>query len=162
MATEKVKNAVENTNDSSCITVDSTQLSAEQENLVKELMNEAGELAPSMLDQPIIEGEILTFKIGENQSLRDIFKTQKATEKVSAFRYVISTNGKRVTQSQLVRRRNNGFEIEGNTPNEKWENLLRTLVCGKSISTLVKKISIQKSTNPDFNDTRVITWSMAD
>ena len=162
MATGKNQNAVENVVVDTNTTIDSNLLSPEQENLVKELMNEAGELAPTTLDQPIIEGEILTFRIGENQTIRDISKTQQATDKISAFRYVISTNGKRVTQSQLVRRRNNGFEIDGDTPNEKWENLLRLLVAGKSISTLVKSISIQKSTNPKFSDAKIITWGMAD
>ena len=161
MATGKNQNAVENVVVDANTTIDSNILTPEQENLVRELMSEAGEIAPTMLDQPIIEGEILTFKIGENQTIRDISKTQKATDTVSAFRFIVSTNGKRVTQSQLVRRRNNGFEIDGDTPNEKWENVLRTLVSGKSISTMVKSIAIQKSTNPKFNDSRIITWSMA-
>lgn len=160
MANKNENNTVENVVVDANATVDAN-LSEQELNDVAQAMGGEGGPNPTELDQPIIEGETLTFGLQNGQKLSDIAGLQPATDRISAFRYVLATNGKRVTQSQLVRRRNNGFVIDGATPNEKWENLLKLLVKGRQISVNVASISIQKSTNPKYNDSRIYTWEMA-
>lgn len=149
-----VTNEVENANN----TVDSTTLTAEQEAQVNEAMSAIDGEGPTDLRQPVVEGETLVFEM-KNGDLKTV--ADKGEYSGRKYSFLISDNGKQVTLNQLVRRRGNGFVIDGNTPKERWKNILTQLVLGKKISVRCKKISIQKSTNPDFNDSKIFTWEMA-
>lgn len=130
---------------------------------VKEVLKQRKGNAPVDRNQPLLEGDKVTFKVPDGGKVSDllIFHPQTVNDSgtaINEYFAVKTADGREVTQTQLVGRRGNGLSVLGETPDERLENFLADIAENGSKQIEVGKLRILPSTRADWNSQRIITW----
>lgn len=105
----------------------------------------------------LVEGDALTFSLKNIKDIREIVIAHPANGEIPAFVSLKATNGKEATLGQLVGRRNNGIEVEGDTLVERFKNFVRALVDG-DVTYKVAAVRVFPSVHKGWRNHRIIFW----
>ena len=133
---------------------------------VDKVLKQRKGIAPTDSQLPILEGDLLTFSVPKSGDVSELVvfhptTTTRNGREIKEHFSVILSDGREVTQKQLVGNRGNGLLIEGDSPDERLKNFLALVAEHKSVEIKVDKIRILPSTRPDWNGIRIFTWNMA-
>ena len=121
--------------------------------------NGGPDVSRRVYDCPLMEGDVVTFKVTDEQSASDLLKFNDNNG--VKFYAIVAADGREVSTTSLIGRKNNGVDVDGDTTAERIANFLDLIDERGEISLKVAKLRVLPSTRADFNAQRIITWAEA-
>lgn len=120
--------------------------------------------APTNSIQRIEEGDVLTFAVPDGLTVDSLIvyhpETVSNGRTIKEYIAVRTADGREVSQRQLVGSRNNGLNVEGDTPDERLTNFLLEIAEseGQTLQVTVAKVRVLPPTRSDWAPQRIFTW----
>ena len=122
--------------------------------------------APIDRSQPFLEGDVVTFTVPESGDVSELIVHHPETKDNNGqtrkeYFAVKTSDGREVSQRQLVGNRGNGLSVEGDSPDERLKDFVTKIAENVTLALTILKVRILPSTRSDWNGIRVYTWGMA-
>ena len=114
-----------------------------------------------VVDVPLMEGDVITFKVDENQSASDLLSIESIEGSDNKFYAIADANGRKISTTSLIGRKGNGIDVDGDTTVERITAFLDMIDEKGEVSFKVAKQRVLPSTRPEYNAQRIITWAKA-
>ena len=114
-----------------------------------------------VVDVPLMEGDVITFKVDENQSASDLLSIESIENSDNKYYAITDANGRKISTTSLIGRKSNGIDVNGDTTVERITAFLDMIDEKGEVSFKVAKLRVLPSTRPEFNAQRIITWAKA-